>query len=161
MVAHQAIGVDHPVESINRFGQHLQKQRPVGVVPIDILPPVTTRSDMIKAVRGVGVPWRNHIKIGREGKKERPVTSAPVTSHKPARPPECNQQRGMVRLSFRGISSICNARHMRSGNIRLKSASNETSAALKSANTIASAPTNAGGEAGAVTGVSLLIVRAS
>ena len=74
MVAHQAIGVDHPVESINRFGQHLQKQRPVGVVPIDILPPVTTRSDVIKAVREFEAEWACHggiiSKTGRIGKKK-------------------------------------------------------------------------------------------
>ena len=74
MVAHQAIGVDHPVESINRFGQHLQKQRPVGVVPIDILPPVTTRSDVIKAVREFEAEGASHggiiSKTSRSGKRK-------------------------------------------------------------------------------------------
>jgi len=74
MVAHQAIGVDHPVESINRLGQHLQKQLPVGVVPIDILPPVTTRSDVIEAVREFEAEWASHGRIiskpGRMGKRK-------------------------------------------------------------------------------------------
>ena len=80
MVAHQAIGVDHPVESINRFGQHRQKQRPVGVVPIDILPPVTTRSDVIKTVREFEAEGVSHggiiLKTGRSGKRK-DLTPAP------------------------------------------------------------------------------------
>ncbi len=76
LTAHPAIGVDHPAESINRFGQHLQKQRPVGVVPIDALPPVTTRGDVIKAVREFEAEWASYggdiSKTGRMGKRKDP-----------------------------------------------------------------------------------------
>ena len=100
MVAHQAIGVDHPVESINRFGQHLQKQRPVGVVPIDILPPVTTRSDVIKAVREFEAEWARHgggiSKTGRVGKKKGLAPACAFISqnrgHLPAHPELTPQQ---------------------------------------------------------------------
>ena len=63
MVAQQAIGVDHPIASINRFGQHLQKQLPVGIVPIDILPPITSRSDVIKTMSEFETKGTGHAGI--------------------------------------------------------------------------------------------------
>ena len=38
------VSVNQPVETRTDFRQHLKKQHPVGILQIDILPPITARS---------------------------------------------------------------------------------------------------------------------
>jgi hypothetical protein len=75
-VVHQTIGVDHPVESFNRVGQHRKKQRSVVVAPINILTSFTTRSNVVKTMRELEAERTGHDGIiykSWEGKRKDPV----------------------------------------------------------------------------------------
>lgn len=49
VITHQTVGMHPPVKSFNRAGQYVQAALPVGIVRIDRLLAVTSRSDVVES----------------------------------------------------------------------------------------------------------------
>ena len=67
VIAHETPGMYRPVIAFNRVGQHFLTQRPVRVVPVDGLLPVTAGGDVVQGTakfEAEGAGHEGSLKVG-------------------------------------------------------------------------------------------------
>ena len=60
VIAHQAVGMARPLKALADLAQHLEKHRPIGIIEIDVLTPITSRRDVVKRASELNAKGPSH-----------------------------------------------------------------------------------------------------